>query len=587
MDHGEWKQWLTEASSLLDGMDSEVTDRVPDWATFRATFRQAGGAAETLQAETAAAHQQLAAAYRSEGTLAQQVLRDAHACAKALLVAGRTAADEILAAARADGDRAREEANASAIATLRDARERAEEAVASAERLAAQKTAEVRHEAEFMLEDARQKAGEAVATAEREAGQKVAEAQQHAAALLDDARQKAGEAAATAEREAGQKVAEAQQNAAALLDDARQKAGEAVAAAEREAGQKVAEAQQNAAALLDDARQKAGEAVAAAEREAGQKVAEAQHDVELIVEDARQKAEEAAAAAEREATQKVAEAQFMLEDARQRADAVKSDAEQYVGNLIARMERLLPQQEELARAFQHLMQEYSTVVDTVGRVQTNARSEVIPRLQRLIAALKSGGAIDVAGDDAPASSGGSELGHAVAAGRGEVADRLSEAFSGPNRTLDAARRNTHPEMTGAVERAADQLVSGQAHVAASSALGHVADQPGPSQGPTELTGTVALEGASDALTDRFVEAMSRLPQVKRAVLATRWQVPRLAMIDVTIDGDSLGGLDFSLLQEFTVRVTNTTQTMVVLRVEERVDHVDVVTSHSGAADQRS
>ena len=65
MDHNEWKQWMTEASSLLDGMDSEVTERVPDWATFRATFTQAGGAAETLQAETAAAQQQLAAAYRT------------------------------------------------------------------------------------------------------------------------------------------------------------------------------------------------------------------------------------------------------------------------------------------------------------------------------------------------------------------------------------------------------------------------------------------------------------------------------------------------------------------------------------------
>ncbi|HYM70131.1 MAG TPA: hypothetical protein VEZ44_11080 [bacterium] len=523
MDHDEWKQWMTEASSLLDGMDSEVTERVPDWATFRATFKQAGGAAETLQAETAAAQQQLAAAYRSEGALAHQVLRDAHACAKALLVAGRTAADEILAAARSDGDRAREEAKASAIATLRDAREKAEEAVASAERLAAQKTAEVRHEAEFMMEDARQKAGETVATAERAAAQKVAEAQHGAASLLEDAHRKAGEAVATAEREASQKVAEAQ------------------------------------------------------------------HDVELILEDAREKAEGAVATAEQAAAQKVAEAQVMLEDARQRADAAKSEAEQYVGNLIARMERVVPQQEELARAFQHLMQEYSTVVDTVGRVQTNARSEVIPRLHRLIAALKSGNGVEVAGDDVPASSGGTELGHAVAADRGAAADRpgLSGASSGPTGMLDPARRQAHAEQSGAVERVTDQPDEGQAHAAVSGALGHAADQPGPSQGPTELTGTVALEGASDALTDRFVEAMPRLPHVKRAVLATRWQVPRLAMIDVTIDGDSLGALDFSQLQEFTVRVTNTTQTMVVLRVEERVDHVDVVTSHSGGADHRS
>jgi len=281
----------------------------------------------------------------------------------------------------------------------------------------------------------------------------------------------------------------------------------------------------------------------------------------------------------------VAEAQVMLDDARQRADAVKSDAERYVGDLIARMERLLPQQEELARAFQHLMQEYSTVVDTVGRVQTNARSEVIPRLQRLIASLRSGDPVDVAEEHAPASSGGSELGHIVAASRAEAADYpgSSGTSSGPNGMVDPARRNAHAETHGAVERVADQPELGQAHAAASGA--HATDQAGPRQGPTALTGTVALEGTSDALTDRFVEAMARLPHVKRAVLATRWQVPRLAMIDVTIDGDSLTSLDFSQLQEFTVRVTNTTQTMVVLRVEERVDPVDVVTSQSGSADR--
>jgi vacuolar-type H+-ATPase subunit H len=511
MDHDELKQWLTETSVLLDEMDSEVTGRVREWATFRATFKQAGDAVGALEADAEEAREQLAAAYRSEGALAQQVLRDAHACAKAILVAGRSAADDILAAAKSEGEQAREEAKAQAVATLRDARDKAEEAVASAERLAAQKMTEVRREAEFML---------------------------------DDARQKAAEMGASAEHQAAEAIGAARHEAETLLADAEQKGGEALAAAEREAAEQVTAARRDADALLADARRNAGEALAAAEREAAEKFAEAERT---------------------------------LDDARRRADAVKNDTEQYVGGMIAKMERLLPQQEELARAVQHLMQEYSTVVATVGRVQTNARGEVIPRLRRLLAMLKSDTAIaaDVVGGPAPADASES----------GQVSLRSDEvaAMSGPSGLPEPAFEPTSAEAALPVGHYADVSES---HPTPARAQQPDTEQPASIQSPSELTGTVALEGTSDALTDRFVEAMTRLPRVKRAVLATRWQVPRLAMIDVTIDGDSLAGLDFSALPEFTVRVTNTTQTMVVLRVEERVDAVDIVTSQSAGADHR-
>ncbi len=464
MDREALMQWLRETSAALDAMDADITARIGEWPALRDSLHQTGEAMAALCADADAARERLIAAYRSEAEAVRQLVSGAAACAGAILGAGRAAAEEMVAAARADAERARTDAKASAVATLRDAQERAQHAVASAERLAEQRLAEVRHEADFILGEARRQAGEAaeaVATARQQAVETAARAQQDADAVLDDARRQAEELVATA----------------------RQDAAEAVATARQQAVEIAARAQQDADAVLDDARRQAAELVAAARQEA---------------------AGQAAAT--------FAEAQLALAEARRQADAVTSRAEEYVGGLVARLERLLPEQDELARAFERLLHDYSAAVEAVGRAQTDARDRAIPKLRRLLAALKTGGSVE---DDEPDPQDGGAQSHA--------------------------------------------------------APGDVATQPGSGDHATELTGTVAVEGASDETTARFVEALSQLPNVKRAVLATQWHVPRLAMIDVTVTDGSLADLDLGALQHFTTRVTNTTPKMVVVRVEENVD----------------
>ena len=497
MTHDELKQWLVETSMLLDEMDSEVTGGVQEWATFRETFKQAGETAGTLQADTEAALEKLATAYRSERTLTRQVLRDAYACAKGIFVAGRAAADEMLARAKSESERTREDARVSAIATLQDAREKAEEAVASADRLAAQRTLEAGREAELILEEARRTADETVTSAERQAAETLGAAQHNADALLEEANWKAEEAVASAERQAAETLGAAQRNADSLLEEAGQKADEAVAFAERQAAETLAEAR------------------------------------------------------------------LTLDEAQQQSDAVKRDADQYLSHLIEKMERLLPEQEALARASEHLMQEYATMFDMVGRVQANVRSEVVPRLRRLLAQLRNASVGTEGVADMLSPNGGPES--------------AAEAQPGPGDAFEPARRGG-PEADELVGSAADRSEVHPLPQALGSPYERVAK--GRDHVPAGLTGTVALEGASDAVTDQFVEAMRRLPTVKQAVLSARWQVPRLAMVDVTIEGDSLASLDFTALDEFTVHVTNTTQTMVVLRVEERDDLADAVAAQS-------
>jgi len=629
MTHDELKQWLVETSMLLDEMDSEVTGGVQEWATFRETFKQAGETAGTLQADTEAALEKLATAYRSERTLTRQVLRDAYACAKGIFVAGRAAADEMLARAKSESERTREDARVSAIATLQDAREKAEEAVASADRLAAQRTLEAGREAELILEEARRTADETVTSAERQAAETLGAAQHNADALLEEANRKAAEAVASAERQAAETLGTAQHNADALLEEANQKAAEAVTSAERqaaetlgtaqhnadalleEAGQKAAEAvasaerqaaetfgtaqhnadalleeanwkaeeavasaerqaaetlgaaQHNADALLEEANRKAEEAVASAERQAAETLGAAQRNADSLLEEAGQKADEAVAFAERQAAETLAEARLTLDEAQQQSDAVKRDADQYLSHLIEKMERLLPEQEALARASEHLMQEYATMFDMVGRVQANVRSEVVPRLRRLLAQLRNASVGTEGVADMLSPNGGPES--------------AAEAQPGPGDAFEPARRGG-PEADELVGSAADRSEVHPLPQALGSPYERVAK--GRDHVPAGLTGTVALEGASDAVTDQFVEAMRRLPTVKQAVLSARWQVPRLAMVDVTIEGDSLASLDFTALDEFTVHVTNTTQTMVVLRVEERDDLADAVAAQS-------
>ena len=530
MTHDELKQWLVETSMLLDEMDSEVTGGVQEWATFRETFKQAGETAGTLQADTEAALEKLATAYRSERTLTRQVLRDAYACAKGIFVAGRAAADEMLARAKSESERTREDARVSAIATLQDAREKAEEAVASADRLAAQRTLEAGREAELILEEARRTADETVTSAERQAAETLGAAQHNADALLEEANRKAAEAVASAERQAAETLGTAQHNADALLEEANWKAEEAVASAERQAAETLGAAQRNADSLLEEAGQKADEAVAFAERQAAETLAEAR---------------------------------LTLDEAQQQSDAVKRDADQYLSHLIEKMERLLPEQEALARASEHLMQEYATMFDMVGRVQANVRSEVVPRLRRLLAQLRNASVGTEGVADMLSPNGGPES--------------AAEAQPGPGDAFEPARRGG-PEADELVGSAADRSEVHPLPQALGSPYERVAK--GRDHVPAGLTGTVALEGASDAVTDQFVEAMRRLPTVKQAVLSARWQVPRLAMVDVTIEGDSLASLDFTALDEFTVHVTNTTQTMVVLRVEERDDLADAVAAQS-------
>ncbi|GEM_PF-3159711 len=493
MDRDALVRWLNETSAALDAIDGDIAARLGEWPALRDALRQTGEAMEALQADADAARDRWLAAYRSEAAAAQQLVSNATACARAILGAGRAAAEETLAAARAEAERAREDAKTSAVATLRDAQERAESAVASAERLAEQKLAEVRHEADFILDGARRQAGEAaeaVATAQRQAVDIADEAQRGAQAVLEDARRQATALVATARHEA-----------AAELETARRQADEDVAAAKEQAVETAAEAQRGADAVLEDAR-----------RQATALVATARHEAAAELETARRQADEDVAAAKEQAAEALAEAQLALAEARRQADVVTGQAEEYVGGLITRLERLLPEQDELARAFERLMHEYSAAVEAVGRAQADARDQAIPKLRRLLAALKAGGRME---DDEP--------------------------------SLQDGRAQSH------------------------DAPEDVATQAGSIDHATDMTGTVAVEGASDETTARFVVALSQLPNVERAVLATQWHVPRLAMIDVTVTAGSLADLNFSALQHFTTRVTNTTPAMVVVRVEETAD----------------
>src|SRR5579884_1244104 len=340
-----------------------------------------------------------------------------------------------------------------------------------------------------------------------------------AGAILGAGRAAAEEMVAAARADAERARTDAKASAVATLRDAQERAQHAVASAERLAEQRLAEVRHEADFILGEARRQAGEAaeaVATARQQAVETAARAQQDADAVLDDARRQAAELVAAARQEAAGQAAatfaEAQLALAEARRQADAVTSRAEEYVGGLVARLERLLPEQDELARAFERLLHDYSAAVEAVGRAQTDARDRAIPKLRRLLAALKTGGSVE---DDEPDPQDGGAQSHA--------------------------------------------------------APGDVATQPGSGDHATELTGTVAVEGASDETTARFVEALSQLPNVKRAVLATQWHVPRLAMIDVTVTDGSLADLDLGALQHFTTRVTNTTPKMVVVRVEENVD----------------
>src|SRR5579871_3816680 len=356
--------------------------------------------------------------------------------------------------------------------------------------------------ARAILGAGRAAAEETLAAARAEAERAREDAKTSAVATLRDAQERAESAVASAERLAEQKLAEVRHEADFILDGARRQAGEAaeaVATAQRQAVDIADEAQRGAQAVLEDAR-----------RQATALVATARHEAAAELETARRQADEDVAAAKEQAAEALAEAQLALAEARRQADVVTGQAEEYVGGLITRLERLLPEQDELARAFERLMHEYSAAVEAVGRAQADARDQAIPKLRRLLAALKAGGRME---DDEP--------------------------------SLQDGRAQSH------------------------DAPEDVATQAGSIDHATDMTGTVAVEGASDETTARFVVALSQLPNVERAVLATQWHVPRLAMIDVTVTAGSLADLNFSALQHLTTRVTNTTPEMVVVRDEEK------------------
>lgn len=167
MNTPDVRRFLDEAAEVLDLTDNEVIQQALERTALRAQIRQASDATQQLETREAAAARELDATFRERAQVVVLVLRNVQQFVQETANATKVRAEEMVAQARATGDRILGDAHESAHALLEQAREQAHETVETAERMAAQRLAEMRMEAERMIEEAYRKVAEIEGAADR------------------------------------------------------------------------------------------------------------------------------------------------------------------------------------------------------------------------------------------------------------------------------------------------------------------------------------------------------------------------------------------------------------------------------------
>jgi cell division septum initiation protein DivIVA len=174
MDPADPKQFLAEITRVLDQTGREETHRSLDDHPLRESLRAARVRAEELQGEIEAAQERAAVLRRELAGLITQAMLDAHGFASAFVKTAAATAEEVIAAAKAEGDQTIQSAQERARETLSDARKVADDTVAAAESRAAKITEAARADVDRTIQEARGRVAEIEQTAERRVAELIA-----------------------------------------------------------------------------------------------------------------------------------------------------------------------------------------------------------------------------------------------------------------------------------------------------------------------------------------------------------------------------------------------------------------------------